>query len=237
MDPTVIKLSSSNFHETLGRKRSGSLWVVDYFAPWCGPCQQLAPEWTAVAKVLHLLPNVKIASVDCEANGDLCRSQGVRSYPTIRLYPLGSEGLNQVAMYNGNRDATALMRWIVQFLQIKIKEFTERDLERKVINNKKEIWVIDYYAPWCGHCQVLEPHFVIAAEMLEETVRFGRLNCEQYRSTCGRAGVNAYPTVIIYNKNGDKRLNAGKRIEGTTAEAIRDEVLAVIRGTRKHDEL
>ena len=70
---------------------------MDYFAPWCGPCQQLAPEWTAVAKALRPLSFIKIANIDCEAESALCRSQGIQSYPTIRLYPSGSEGLNTVA--------------------------------------------------------------------------------------------------------------------------------------------
>ena len=71
---------------------------MDYFAPWCGPCQQLAPEWTAVAKAFKPLSSfVKIASVDCEAEKSICQAQNVRSYPTIRLYPLGSDGLNSVA--------------------------------------------------------------------------------------------------------------------------------------------
>ncbi|XP_063981872.1 dnaJ homolog subfamily C member 10-like [Diachasmimorpha longicaudata] len=236
MNPTVLKLTSTVFYETLGRKRSNTLWVVDYFAPWCGPCQQLAPEWTSVAKILHLLPNVKVASVDCEAYTELCRAQGVRSYPTIRLYPLGSEGLNQVAMYNGNRDATSLVRWIVQFLGIKVKELGERDLERQVINNKKEVWVIDYYAPWCGHCQVLEPHFVIAAQMLEGRVRFGRVNCDEHLTTCRRAGVQAYPTVIIYQTD-SRKLHAGQKVESTTAEEIKDEVIRRMKNGERHDEL
>lgn len=40
---------------------------------------------------------VKVAHVDCVANADLCASQDIRGYPTIRLYPLGSKGLNTVA--------------------------------------------------------------------------------------------------------------------------------------------
>ncbi|XP_011310847.1 dnaJ homolog subfamily C member 10-like [Fopius arisanus] len=237
MNPTVMKLNSNNFYDTLGKKSPSNLWVVDYFAPWCGPCQQLAPEWTSVAKVLHLLPYVKVASVDCEENGNLCRSQGIRSYPTIRLYPMGSEGLNQIAMYSGNRDAISLMRWIIQFSGISVKEFSERDLERKVINNnKRDVWVIDYYAPWCGHCQVLEPQFAVAAKMLEGRARFGRLNCEDSQAICGRAGVSAYPTVIVY-RDGDKRLNGGKRLEGTTAEGIRDEVEMLMKERERHDEL
>jgi DnaJ family protein C protein 10 len=92
----VLHLTSKNFNQKLGKKRSKHLWIVDYFAPWCRPCQQLAPEWTAVAKTLKVLPSVKVASVDCEAEKSICSAQNVRSYPTIRLYPIGSEGLNSV---------------------------------------------------------------------------------------------------------------------------------------------
>lgn len=79
------------------KKKSKLLWVVDYFAPWCGPCQQLASEWTSVAKSLRALNFVKIAKINCEAESNLCRTQGIQSYPTIRLYPTGDEGINTVA--------------------------------------------------------------------------------------------------------------------------------------------
>lgn len=92
---TVFRLNADNYYQTLGRKKSKILWAVDYFAPWCGPCQQLAPHWTAVAKIMKILPNIKIASVDCQSDVNLCRSQSVNSYPNIRLYPIGSEGLNK----------------------------------------------------------------------------------------------------------------------------------------------
>lgn len=92
-----MHLTSKTFSQKLLKKRPRHLWAVDYFAPWCGPCQQLAPEWTAVAKALKPLSFVKIASVDCEAEKSTCQAQNVRSYPTIRLYPMGSEGLNSVA--------------------------------------------------------------------------------------------------------------------------------------------
>jgi DnaJ family protein C protein 10 len=93
----VIELTSENFHRKLARKKSKVMWIVDYFASWCGPCQKLAPEWIAVAKTLNSLSFVNVANVDCEAEASLCASQGVRSYPNIRMYPLGSEGLSTVA--------------------------------------------------------------------------------------------------------------------------------------------
>jgi len=73
------------------------MWIVDYFAPWCGPCQKLAPEWIVVAKTLNNLSFVNVANIDCKAESSLCASQDVRSYPNIRMYPLGSEGLSTVA--------------------------------------------------------------------------------------------------------------------------------------------
>lgn len=92
-----MPLISDDYYQKLGKKKAKHLWVVDYFAPWCGPCQQLAPEWTKVAKTLNVLKNVKIASVNCDEQKSICKDQSVRSYPTIRLYPMGSEGLNSVA--------------------------------------------------------------------------------------------------------------------------------------------
>lgn len=94
---TVIELTSKNFHLKLAKKKRKVMWIVDYFAPWCGPCQQLAPEWMTVAKSLSDLSFINVASINCEIEVSLCASQGVRSYPNIRLYPTESDGLSTVA--------------------------------------------------------------------------------------------------------------------------------------------
>lgn len=94
---TVIELTLENFHRKLAKKESKAMWIVDYFAPWCGPCQLLGPEWIVVAKALSSLSFVSVANVNCEDEASLCASQGVRSYPNIRLYPLGSDGLSTIA--------------------------------------------------------------------------------------------------------------------------------------------
>lgn len=93
----VIELTSNNFYHTLAKKKSKSIWIVDYFAPWCPPCQRLASEWIIVAKTLSSLSFVNVASVNCEAENSLCTSERIRSYPEIRLYPLESKGLSTVA--------------------------------------------------------------------------------------------------------------------------------------------
>lgn len=92
----VIQLTSKNLYHNLVKKKDKVMWIVDYFVPWCDPCQRLMPEWIVVAKSLSDLPFVNVASVDCEAEASLCASHRVHSYPNIRMYPLGSKGLNTV---------------------------------------------------------------------------------------------------------------------------------------------
>lgn len=238
INPTVIRLNSNNFYKIVGKKKTKTLWVIDYFAPWCGPCQQLAPEWINVAKALKKLPNIKIASIDCEANSDICRSEGVKSYPNIRLYPIGSEGLDKVTIYNGPRDSTSMIKWITEFLPIKIIDLNDNTLNKKVFNSKNDIWLVDFFAPWCGHCQKLEPHFNIAAQLLNGQVKFARVNCDLYKYDCGRAGVRAYPSLILYDPK-NKKMNKidGKLLSAFTAEQIEKQVLNHLNFNYDHDEL
>ncbi|XP_011498775.1 PREDICTED: dnaJ homolog subfamily C member 10-like [Ceratosolen solmsi marchali] len=235
MNPTVLHLTSKSFNQKLGKKRANHLWIVDYFAPWCKPCQQLASEWTGVAKALKLLSFVKVASVDCEAEKSICSGQNVRSYPTIRLYPIGSEGLNSVVLYSGQRDTSSLLKFVTQFLPVKVQELNEANLEKAVLKTD-DVVLVDYFAPWCSHCIILEPQFAIAAQLLEGKVRLARLNCEQYHYQCSQAGIRAYPTLALYTgKRRGRRLTGSTRLSATRAESIRDEVLDLL--PRWHDEL
>ena len=82
--PTVVTLDQDNFKQIVGSKTEDQMWLVDFYAPWCGPCQQLAPEWRKLSKMLQRNSDIMVGQVDCVANQDLCYHMGVNAYPTIR---------------------------------------------------------------------------------------------------------------------------------------------------------
>ncbi len=72
------------------------------FAPWCGHCKALAPEYEEAATTLKE-KNIKIAKIDCTEEADLCQKHGVEGYPTLKVF----RGLDNVSPYKGQRKAAA----------------------------------------------------------------------------------------------------------------------------------
>lgn len=53
-----MQLTPETFQSLVGERKKGETWLVDYYAPWCGPCNELAPDWNKLAKVLTSLKHL-----------------------------------------------------------------------------------------------------------------------------------------------------------------------------------
>ena len=72
------------------------------YAPWCGHCKALAPEYEEAATSLKE-KDIRVVKVDCTEEADLCQKQGVEGYPTLKVF----RGLDNVTPYKGQRKAAA----------------------------------------------------------------------------------------------------------------------------------
>ena len=72
------------------------------FAPWCGHCKALAPEYEEAATSLKE-KDIQLAKVDCTEEADLCKEYGVEGYPTLKVF----RGPDSITPYNGQRKAMA----------------------------------------------------------------------------------------------------------------------------------
>ena len=77
----------------------GSLPV---YAPWCGHCNALAPEYEEAATTLKA-KDIALAKIDCTVEADLCKEHGVEGYPTLKVF----RGPSNVVSYGGQRKAGA----------------------------------------------------------------------------------------------------------------------------------
>ena len=98
------ELDEASFNKQL--RKSDIPLVVDFWAPWCGPCKMMAPAFERAAEELE--PNVRLAKVNTENEQNVAMQYRIQSIPTLVLFKGGRE----VARQPGAMGAADIVRWV-----------------------------------------------------------------------------------------------------------------------------
>ena len=81
-------------------------------------------------------------------------------------------------------------------------EVTDATFEEKVLKESEKPVIVDFWAPWCGPCQMMGPILEDLSEDVSDFAIVGKLNVDENPETAGKYGVMSIPTLIIF-KNGE----------------------------------
>ncbi|XP_021058392.1 protein disulfide-isomerase A6 [Mus pahari] len=219
----VIELTPSNFNREV--IQSDGLWLVEFYAPWCGHCQRLTPEWKKAATALKDV--VKVGAVNADKHQSLGGQYGVQGFPTIKIFGANK---NKPEDYQGGRTGEAIVDAALSALRQLVKdrlggrsggyssgkqgrgdssskkdvvELTDDTFDKNVLDSE-DVWMVEFYAPWCGHCKNLEPEWAAAAtEVKEQTkgrVKLAAVDATVNQVLASRYGIKGFPTIKIFQK-------------------------------------
>ncbi|XP_047341346.1 protein disulfide-isomerase like 2-2-like [Impatiens glandulifera] len=206
----VVQLTSSNFKSKV--LNSNGVVLVEFFAPWCGHCQSLTPIWEKAAKVLKGV--VTVAALDADAHKSLAQEYGIKGFPTIKVFVPGKPPID----YQGAREAKPIADFAFKQVKGLLKdrldgktsgtskeksepsasvELDSSNFDELVIKSK-DIWIVEFFAPWCGHCKNLAPEWKKAAKNLKGKVKLGHVDCDADKSLMSRFDVKGFPTILVF---------------------------------------
>lgn len=91
------------------------MWLIEFYAPWCGHCKNLEPEWNRAAS--DLKGKVKLGKVDATVEKKYPAKYQVQGYPTIKIFPPGQKTEKKVENYDGPREASGIVSAALEKLE------------------------------------------------------------------------------------------------------------------------
>lgn len=188
----VKEWTDANFVHELERHENT---LVMFYAPWCGHCKQLKPEYALAAELLRGSdPPITLAKVDCtEAGKETCNKYSVSGYPTLKIFEKGTFSSD----YDGPRQANGIVKYMKAKVGPASKELTGEDCLKSVLNTN-EVVVVGYFEK---DDSPLSAAFHAVSKKLKEKVQFAHTSAKVLLEKEGyKNNIVLYRPKILHNK-------------------------------------
>ncbi|XP_053551046.1 protein disulfide-isomerase A2 [Bombina bombina] len=109
-EENILVLNEKNFDKALSTYK---FLLVEFYAPWCGHCQALAPDYAKAAEILkNQTSEVRLAKVDSTVETNLSTEFGVNGYPTLKFFKDGNRTGH--IDYGGRRETDGFVKWLLR---------------------------------------------------------------------------------------------------------------------------
>lgn len=183
--------------------KENPLVLAEFFAPWCGHCKALAPEYEEAATTLKE-KNIRLAKIDCTEEANLCQEYGVEGYPTLKVF----RGTDNITPYSGARKAPAIVSYMTKQSLPAVSLITKDTIED--FKTQDKVVLVAYFE---ADDKASNTTFTAVAEKLRDSYLFGACNDAELAKAEGAS----FPSVVLY-----KSFDEGKNVfdEAFDAEAI-----------------
>jgi len=207
----VYILNPTNFE---GFVKSQELVMVEFYAPWCGHCKKLAPEYDAAAFELKQAGSVGVlAKIDANEHQESGNKYGVQGFPTLKIF---KKGVDEPIDYEGARSTFEIVEKMKELSdsnwappKSEVIELTTDNFE-EIVNNQP-MMLVEFFAPWCGHCKKLKPEFEKAAQQLKpEGILLATVDATVEKDLAKRFDVTGYPSLKIFRNGKVSEFKGGR---------------------------
>ncbi|KAF2260982.1 protein disulfide-isomerase [Lojkania enalia] len=160
------------------------LVLAEFFAPWCGHCKALAPEYESAATTLKE-KDIPLAKVDCTEEQELCQEYGVEGYPTLKVF----RGPEDIKPYTGQRKADAIVSYMTKQSLPAVSDITKDSIEE--FKTADKVVLVAYFA---ADDKASNETFTSVANGLRDTYLFGATNDAEIAKA---EGVEQ-PAIVLY---------------------------------------
>ncbi|KAI1816848.1 thioredoxin-domain-containing protein [Poronia punctata] len=192
----VLQVDAKSYDRLIAQSNHTS--IIEFYAPWCGHCQNLKPAYEKAAKNLDGLAKVAAVNCDEDENKELCSRMRVRGFPTLKMVRPSKSGSKPIVDdYQGQRTAKAIVDAVVENINNHVQRVTDKDVESFLSTKNETAKAILFNEKGTTSALIRS----LAIDFLD-VISFAQIRSKESKAV-ELFGIESYPTLVLL-PGGDK---------------------------------